>query len=120
MAAPGSMSKKCILSRFQAGRVRLKLVWYGVMLTAILLAPLAVLLAPSSSILAVALRYTGVLLGAAGAAATVVGSLRACSAMKASPATRAATSTQARFCCRRPGLGRLPLLGSRNSRIEVM
>jgi hypothetical protein len=33
-----------ILSRFQAGGVRLKLVWYGFMLTAILLTPLAVLL----------------------------------------------------------------------------
>jgi hypothetical protein len=33
-----------ILSRFQAGGVRLKLLWYGFMLTAILLAPLAVLL----------------------------------------------------------------------------
>jgi len=33
-----------ILSRFQAGGVRLKLVWYGFMLTAALLAPLAVLL----------------------------------------------------------------------------
>jgi hypothetical protein len=33
-----------ILSRFQAGGVRLKLVWYGFMLTAILLAPLAVLM----------------------------------------------------------------------------
>ena len=33
-----------ILSRFQAGGVRLKLVWYGFMLTAVLLAPLAVLL----------------------------------------------------------------------------
>ena len=33
-----------ILSRFQAGGLRLKLVWYGFMLTAVLLAPLAVLL----------------------------------------------------------------------------
>ncbi len=33
-----------ILSRFQAGGVSLKLVWYGFMLTAVLLAPLAVLL----------------------------------------------------------------------------
>ena len=33
-----------ILSRFQAGGVRLKLIWYGFMLTAVLLAPLAVLL----------------------------------------------------------------------------
>jgi hypothetical protein len=33
-----------ILSRFQAGGVRLKLLWYGFMLTAALLAPLAVLL----------------------------------------------------------------------------
>jgi len=33
-----------ILSRFQAGGVRLKLVWYGFMLTAIMLVPLAVLL----------------------------------------------------------------------------
>ena len=33
-----------ILSRFQAGGVGLKLLWYGFMLTAILLAPLAVLL----------------------------------------------------------------------------
>jgi len=33
-----------ILSRFQAGGVRLKLVWYGFMLTAVLFAPLAVLL----------------------------------------------------------------------------
>jgi hypothetical protein len=33
-----------ILSRFQAGGVGLKLVWYGFMLTAVLLAPLAVLL----------------------------------------------------------------------------
>jgi hypothetical protein len=33
-----------ILSRFQAGGVRLKLLWYGFMLTAVLLAPLAVLL----------------------------------------------------------------------------
>jgi Domain of unknown function (DUF4386) len=32
-----------ILSRFQAGGVSLKLVWYGFMLTAVLLAPLAVL-----------------------------------------------------------------------------
>jgi hypothetical protein len=32
-----------ILSRFQAGGVRLKLLWYGFMLTAVLLAPLAVL-----------------------------------------------------------------------------
>jgi hypothetical protein len=32
-----------ILSRFQAGGVRLKLLWYGLMLTAVLLAPLAVL-----------------------------------------------------------------------------
>ena len=30
-----------ILSRFQAGGVRLKLLWYGFMLTAALLAPLA-------------------------------------------------------------------------------
>jgi hypothetical protein len=35
---------KDILSRFQAGGVSLKLVWYGFMLTAVLLAPLAVLL----------------------------------------------------------------------------
>ncbi|MDQ3875112.1 MAG: DUF4386 domain-containing protein [Actinomycetota bacterium] len=33
-----------VLSRFQAGAVRLKLVWYGFMLTAVLFAPLAVLL----------------------------------------------------------------------------
>jgi hypothetical protein len=33
-----------ILSRFQAGGVRLKLLWFGFMVTAILLAPLAVLL----------------------------------------------------------------------------
>jgi hypothetical protein len=33
-----------ILSRFQAGGVRLKLLWYGFTLTAVLLAPLAVLL----------------------------------------------------------------------------
>jgi Domain of unknown function (DUF4386) len=33
-----------ILSRFQAGGIRLKLVWYGFMLTAILLAPLAILM----------------------------------------------------------------------------
>lgn len=33
-----------ILSRFQAGGVLLKLLWYGFMLTAVLLAPLAVLL----------------------------------------------------------------------------
>jgi hypothetical protein len=33
-----------ILSRFQAGGLRLKLIWYGFMLTAVLLAPLAVLL----------------------------------------------------------------------------
>jgi Domain of unknown function (DUF4386) len=33
-----------ILSRFQAGGLRLKLLWYGFMLTAVLLAPLAVLL----------------------------------------------------------------------------
>jgi hypothetical protein len=33
-----------ILSRFQAGGVRLKLLWWGFMLTAVLLAPLAVLL----------------------------------------------------------------------------
>jgi hypothetical protein len=33
-----------ILSRFQAGGVRLKLLWYAFMLTAVLLAPLAVLL----------------------------------------------------------------------------
>jgi hypothetical protein len=33
-----------ILSRFQAGGVRLKLLWYGFMLTAVLFAPLAVLL----------------------------------------------------------------------------
>jgi hypothetical protein len=33
-----------ILSRFQAGGLRLKLLWYGLMLTAVLLAPLAVLL----------------------------------------------------------------------------
>ncbi len=33
-----------ILSRFQTGGLRLKLVWYGFMLTAVLLAPLAVLL----------------------------------------------------------------------------
>jgi hypothetical protein len=33
-----------ILSRVQAGGVRLKLLWYGFMLTAVLLAPLAVLL----------------------------------------------------------------------------
>jgi hypothetical protein len=32
-----------ILGRFQAGGVRLKLLWYGLMLTAVLLAPLAVL-----------------------------------------------------------------------------
>jgi Domain of unknown function (DUF4386) len=32
-----------ILSRFQAGGLRLKLLWYGFMLTAVLLAPLAVL-----------------------------------------------------------------------------
>jgi hypothetical protein len=32
-----------ILSRFQAGGPRLKLLWYGFMLTAVLLAPLAVL-----------------------------------------------------------------------------
>jgi hypothetical protein len=33
-----------ILSRFQAGGLRLKLLWYGFMLTAVLFAPLAVLL----------------------------------------------------------------------------
>ena len=33
-----------ILSRFQTGGLRLKLLWYGFMLTAVLLAPLAVLL----------------------------------------------------------------------------
>ena len=33
-----------ILSRFQAGGLRLKLLWYGFMLTAVLLGPLAVLL----------------------------------------------------------------------------
>ena len=33
-----------ILNRFQAGGLRLKLVWYGFMLTAVLFAPLAVLL----------------------------------------------------------------------------
>jgi hypothetical protein len=33
-----------VLSRFQAGGVRLKLLWYGFMLTAVLFAPLAVLL----------------------------------------------------------------------------
>jgi hypothetical protein len=33
-----------ILTRFQAGGLRLKLLWYGFMLTAVLLAPLAVLL----------------------------------------------------------------------------
>jgi hypothetical protein len=33
-----------ILSRFHAGGVRLKLLWYGFMLTAVLLAPLAVLM----------------------------------------------------------------------------
>src|ERR687892_2684701 len=33
-----------ILSRFQAGGVTLKLLWFGFMLTAVLLAPLAVLL----------------------------------------------------------------------------
>jgi uncharacterized protein DUF4386 len=33
-----------ILSRFQAGGMRLKLLWFGFMLTAVLLAPLAVLL----------------------------------------------------------------------------
>jgi Domain of unknown function (DUF4386) len=36
-------STEDILSRFHAGGVRLKLVWYGFMLTAVLLAPLAVL-----------------------------------------------------------------------------
>jgi hypothetical protein len=33
-----------VLNRFQAGGVSLKLLWYGFMLTAVLLAPLAVLL----------------------------------------------------------------------------
>ena len=33
-----------VLSRFKAGGVSLKLLWYGFMLTAVLLAPLAVLL----------------------------------------------------------------------------
>ena len=33
-----------VLSRFHAGGLRLKLIWYGFMLTAVLLAPLAVLL----------------------------------------------------------------------------
>ena len=33
-----------VLSRFKAGGVHLKLLWYGFMLTAVLLAPLAVLL----------------------------------------------------------------------------
>src|SRR5207342_16831 len=33
-----------VLSRFQAGGVSLKLLWYGFMLTAVLFAPLAVLL----------------------------------------------------------------------------
>jgi len=33
-----------VLGRFHAGGVRLKLVWYGFMLTAVLFAPLAVLL----------------------------------------------------------------------------
>ena len=37
-------STEDILSRFQAGGVGLKLLWYGFMLTAVLLAPLAVLL----------------------------------------------------------------------------
>jgi hypothetical protein len=42
-----SCAAQDVLSRFQAGGVHLKLLWYGFMLTAVLLALLAVLLGTS-------------------------------------------------------------------------
>lgn len=57
-----------ILSRFHAGGVRLKLLWYGFMLTAVLLAPLAVLvgqvLARDDLAVVPTATFVGVLAGA--------------------------------------------------------
>jgi hypothetical protein len=91
-----------VLSRFQAGGLRLKLVWYGFMLTAVLLAPLAVLLgqvlarddlqiipvATTIGVLAAAVQF----LGLARWPFLVPALARAYESPDSSPATREATA----------------------------
>jgi len=65
-----------ILSRFQAGGVRLKLLWYGFMLTAVLLAPLAVLLGQVLARDGLAIVPTATVVGVLAALVQVLGLAR--------------------------------------------
>jgi hypothetical protein len=65
-----------ILSRFHAGGVRLKLVWYGFMLTAVLLAPLAVLVGQVLARDQLAIVPTATVIGVLAALVQVVGLAR--------------------------------------------
>jgi len=65
-----------ILSRYQAGGVPLKLVWYGFMLTAILLAPLAVLLGQVFARDGLAIVPTATVVGVLAAVAQFLGLAR--------------------------------------------
>ncbi len=65
-----------ILGRFQAGGVRLKLLWYGFMLTALLFAPLAVLLGQALEVDGSAVVPTAVAVGVLAALVQTLGLAR--------------------------------------------
>jgi hypothetical protein len=65
-----------ILTRFQAGGVGLKLLWYGFMLTAVLLAPLAVLLGQVLARDGLAVVPTAIVIGVLAAVAQFLGLAR--------------------------------------------
>ena len=65
-----------VLSRFQAGGISLKLLWYGFMLTAVLLAPLAVLLGQVLSRDGLAIVPTATVVGVLAAVVQFVGLAR--------------------------------------------
>ena len=65
-----------VLSRFQAGGVSLKLLWYGFMLTAVLLAPLAVLLSQVLSRDGLAIVPTATVVGVLAAVVQFIGLAR--------------------------------------------
>ena len=65
-----------VLRRFQAGGVRLKLLWYGFMLTAVLLAPLAVLLGQVLARDSLAIVPTATVVGVLAAAVQFLGLAR--------------------------------------------
>jgi Domain of unknown function (DUF4386) len=91
-----------ILSRFQAGGVGLKLLWYGFMLTAVLLAPLAVLLSQVLARDGLAVVPTATVVGVLAAVVQFLGLARwpfvvpALARMYADPASSPATREAAR------------------------